>query len=204
MSFIHSSAFAYVKNLVIGLGAAIVLVGALFKIQSWPGASEMLTVGLLTEAGLFTMLGLLPPHKDYYWEKLYPGLDQHGGELDGAGGEGGSNVGEAVEKLANSVGSINLNTDPLEKQQQQMVGELKKMADSMGGLQAFMNTDYSEIENLTKGAGKFATAVNEAITSISESLEDTKVYKEQLTELNQNLASLNQVYGGVLAAMGRG
>lgn len=205
MSFIHSSAFAYGKNLIIGLGAAIVLVGALFKIQSWPGASEMLTVGLLTEAGLFTMLGLLPPHKDYYWEKLYPGLDSHGAEIEPLTGDGGgSNVGEAVEKLASSVGSINLNTDPLEKQQQQMVGELKKMADSMGGLKAFMNTDYSEIENLTKGAGKFATAVNEAITSISESLEDTKVYKEQLTELNQNLASLNQVYGGVLAAMGRG
>ena len=81
MSFIHSSGFAYAKNLIIGLGASVVLVGALFKIQSWPFASEMLTVGLLTEAGLFLMLGFLPPHKDYYWEQLYPGLDVHGAEI---------------------------------------------------------------------------------------------------------------------------
>ena len=55
----------------------VVLIGALFKIQSWPYASELLTIGLLTEAGLFFMLGVLGPEKDYYWEKLYPGLDDY-------------------------------------------------------------------------------------------------------------------------------
>ena len=46
MSFVKSKGFKYLKNLIIGVGAAVVLLGALFKIQSWQYASEMLTVGL--------------------------------------------------------------------------------------------------------------------------------------------------------------
>ena len=217
MSFIHSSGFAYIKNLIIGLGAAVVLIGALFKIMSWPGANEALMAGLFTEAGLFLMLGLLPPHKDYYWERLYPGLDHHGGPLDGAqGAESGpkfdgaalnkslATIGEGINGLSN----LTFDTSSLENQnktmidaQSKMVGELQTMAKSMSSLQALQNADFKEIENLTKGAGKFATALNEAITSIHESLEDTKVYREQLSQLNNNMQSLNNVYGGVLVAM---
>ena len=70
MAFYKSSWFKYLKNFIIGVGAAVVMLGALFKIQSWPYASEMLTAGLVTEAFLFALLGILPPDKDYYWEKI--------------------------------------------------------------------------------------------------------------------------------------
>jgi uncharacterized protein YoxC len=216
MSFIHSSGFAYIKNLIIGVGASVVLVGALFKIQSWPGASEMLTAGLLTEAGLFIMLGLLPPHKEYYWEKLYPGIDQHGGPAIGPGMDGVSNsgekvdVGEAINNLSSNLGNISLDTTGLEGQQSQMleaqgqmVQELQTMAKSMSSLEALQNADFGAIKEMTQGAGQFATALNDAINSISESLEDTKVYREQLSSLNDNLKAMNQVYGGVLSAMGQ-
>lgn len=200
MSFVHSSGFAYIKNLIIGLGAAVVLVGALFKIQSWPYASEMLTVGLLTEAGLFIMLGVLPPHKEYYWEKLYPGLDTYGGHVDGAGaGTGGSSNG--IGDIAEALKGVKLDTAPLEKQQQVMVAELQTMAKSMSSLKALQEADFSSIKDITSGAGKFTQALNNAVTSIAESLEDTKVYREQLADLNKNMKALNSVYGGVLAAM---
>ena len=77
MSFFKSKGFKYIKNLLIGVGAAVVLMGALFKLESWEGASQMLIIGLTVEAGIFLMLGLLGPEKDYYWEKLYPGLDDY-------------------------------------------------------------------------------------------------------------------------------
>jgi len=216
MSFIHSAGFAYIKNLIIGVGASVVLIGALFKIQSWPGASEMLMVGLLTEAGLFIMLGLLPPHKEYYWEKLYPGLDTHGGHVEGASSQSGPKFdGEALNRSLNKIGeginglsNLSFDTSSLEGQNQKMidaqskmVSELQTMAKSMSSLQALQNADFTEIERLTKGAGKFATALNDAITSIVESLDETKVYREQLSQLNSNMQSLNSVYGGVLAAM---
>lgn len=203
MSFIHSSGFAYVKNLVIGVGAAVVLIGALFKIMSWPGANEALMAGLFTEAGLFLMLGLLPPHKDYYWEKLYPGLDQHGGEIPNGSNFDGNALTKTLDGVGTAIGKIKLDTTGLESQQEKMVAELQTMAKSMSSLKALQEADFTEIKTLTQGAGKFAAALNEAVTSISESLNDTKVYKEQLQQVNQNLQKMNGVYGNVLAAMGQ-
>jgi hypothetical protein len=203
MSLIHSSGFAYAKNLIIGLGASIVLVGALFKILSWPFADQMLTVGLLTEAGLFIMLGVLPPHKDYYWEKLYPGLEKHGGEIPNGSNFDGNAMSSALDKVSSAIGTIKLDTKGLESQQEKMIGELQTMAKSMSSLKALQEADFTEIKTLTQGAGKFAAALNEAVTSISESLNDTKVYKEQLQQVNQNLQKMNGVYGNVLAAMGQ-
>ena len=81
MSFIKSSGFKYFKNLIIGVGAAVVMVGALMKITSHPLGNTFITIGLLTEAFLFFMLGILPPEKDYYWDKLYPGLDKYNANI---------------------------------------------------------------------------------------------------------------------------
>ena len=77
MSFLKTKGFKYLKNLIIGVGASVVLLGALFKIMSWPLADEMLIAGMITEAILFFFLGVIGPDKDYYWEKLYPGLDSY-------------------------------------------------------------------------------------------------------------------------------
>ena len=204
MSIIHSGWFAYLKNMIIGLGAAVVLIGALFKIMSWPGANEALTAGLLTEAGLFIMLGLLPPHKDYYWERLYPGLDKYGGPLPGAAGAGGgagASDPKVFERMESALKNIKLDVSPIESQQKLMVAELQTMAKSMSSLQALQNADFSVMEKTMKDVAKFSTQLNAAVTSISESIEDTKVYREQLSQMNQNMQKLNQVYGGVLAAM---
>jgi hypothetical protein len=203
MSFIHSSGFAYFKNLIIGLGAAVVLLGALFKILSLPGADLALTIGLVTEAGLFVMLGVLPPHKDYYWERLYPGLDKHGDEIPNGSNFDGKAMTASLDKVGAAIGTIKLDTKGLESQQEKMIGELQTMAKSMSSLKALQEADFTEIKTLTQGAGKFAAALNEAVSSISESLNDTKVYKEQLQQVNQNLQKMNGVYGNVLAAMGQ-
>jgi len=183
--------------MIIGVGASVVLVGALFKIQSWPYASEMLTVGLLTETGLFLMMGLLPPHKEYYWEKLYPGLDSHGGQIDLPG----SNSGSGNDAIVNALSAIKLDTKPLESSQSQMVNELKSMSKTMSSLDIFAGVDFNDVGKLTKDTGKFVTILNDAIQNVADSAEDVKVYKEELGKLNNNLQNLNQVYGGVLAAM---
>lgn len=204
MSFIHSPKFAYVKNLIIGVGAAVVLAGALFKIQSWPGASEMLTVGLLTEAGLFIMLGVLPPHKDYYWEKLYPGLDEydsHMSPITEAIDSSGPSATEQNAALIEAVNGMRSAVSPLESQQTQMVSELQTMAKTMKSLDIFAGLDFDDVGKLTKETGKFVTVLSNAIQNVSDSAEDVNVYREELSKLNGNLANMNQVYGGVVNAM---
>jgi gliding motility-associated protein GldL len=50
-----------------GLGASVVIVGALFKIMHWPGAGIMLTAGLLTEAVIFFFSAFEPLHEELDW-----------------------------------------------------------------------------------------------------------------------------------------
>lgn len=57
-----------------GFGAAVVIVGALFKIQHWPGAGPMLILGLGTEAVIFAFSAFEPIHEDLDWTLVYPEL----------------------------------------------------------------------------------------------------------------------------------
>ena len=59
-----------ITNLVYGLGAAIVIVGALFKIQHWPFASIILTVGMIVEALVFTWSAFEKQSDDLDWTCL--------------------------------------------------------------------------------------------------------------------------------------
>lgn len=181
MGFVHSKWFKYLKNLVIGVGAAVVLVGALFKILSWPGANEALMVGLLTEAGLFLMLGILGPEKEYYWEKLYPGLDRHNSEMTPiplGGGSGGGGV-------------VDVNTEKMEGQLGNMLGHMEVMAGSLSSLKSLQEADFTGASDQINKLGKFYSNLNEAMANINDSVDDTRVYKEQLAALNENMATTN-------------
>ena len=205
MSFVHSSKFAYVKNLIIGCGASVVLVGALFKIQSWPYASEMLTVGLLTEAFLFIMLGVIPPHKDYYWEQLYPGLDVLGADIALIDGpvdvDSGPSVQDQNAALIEAVNGMKAAVSPLENQQGQMVSELQLMSKTMKSLDVFAGLDFDDVGKMTKETGKFVTILSNATQNLADSADDVNVYREELTKLNGNLTDMNRVYGGIVTAM---
>ncbi len=193
MSFLKSKGFKYLKNLIIGIGASVVLVGALFKIQSWEGATEMLTIGLLTEAGLFLMLGLLGPEPDYYWDKLIPGLGDYDSKI-GALQLGGL----AATPQPQLPG---LNGEVVENKLSGMLTELQGMSKSLGSLKALQEVDFSGTQQQIASMNNFYSKLTEAMANMSDAMEDTKMYKEQMAALNKNLGSLNAVYGGMLSAM---
>jgi len=189
MAFYKSPWFKYLKNFIIGVGAAVVMVGALFKIQSWEGGSEMLTAGLLTEAFLFLMLGILPPDKDYYWEKLYPGLENYDSKI------------QPLSAGPIDAAAPSLNGEVVEQQLGGMLSELQTMSASLVSLKSLQEVDFSSTGDQLKTMSNFYTRMNEAMATMNDSLEDTKRYQEQITALNRNLGSLNSVYGNVLSAM---
>lgn len=189
MSFIKSKSFKYFKNFIIGAGAAVVMVGALMKITSHPLGNTFITVGLLTEAFLFLMLGILPPEKDYYWEKLYPGLDDYN-----------SNVSPITAGGAVSPAGRALNADAVESNLGGMLSELQSMSKSMGSLKALQEVDFSETSEQLKSMHNFYSKMNDAMSTLNETVEDTKLYKDHIKSLNKNLSSLNGVYGNVLSA----
>jgi len=188
MSFFKSKTFKYLKNLLIGVGAALVMMGALGKINNEPWGGPAITVGLITEAILFALLGILGPEKDYYWEKLYPGLDQYTSSISPL--TAGETSGAARP----------LNADAVESNLGGMLNELQVMSKSMGSLKALQEVDFSETSEQLKSMHNFYSKMTEAMSTLNDTVEDTKLYKEQLTSLNKNLGSLNGVYGNVLSA----
>ncbi|MEO0042250.1 MAG: hypothetical protein RL329_1698 [Bacteroidota bacterium] len=204
MNFFKSKFFKYLKNLIIGVGAAIVLMGALFKIESWPYASEMLILGLSVEAGLFLMLGILGPDPDYYWDKLYPGLADYNAKVSAITPEfiGGGGGGAPQPQLPGLDGKI------VEQNLVGMLTELKKQSATLGSLDALRQADFSGVQDKVKTMNSVYNKLTMAMESMTESIEDTKMYKqqmemykEQIKKLNDNLTSLNGVYGGMLSAM---
>jgi GldL N-terminal domain len=189
MSFLKTNTFKYLKNFIIGAGASVVLLGALFKLESWEGASMMLTIGLSVEAFIFLFLGVIGPEKDYYWEKLYPGLDDYHSRIAPLT-EG--DVADAPPAL---------NGEVVEQQLGGMLTELQTMSNSLGSLKALQEVDFSGTGEQLKTMSNFYTRMSEAMANLNDSLEDTERYKDQLAALNKNLGSLNSVYGNVLSAM---
>lgn len=185
---IKSNSFKYLKNFIIGFGAAIVMIGALGKIRSAPWGDFMITVGLSTEAFIFLMLGLIPPEKDYYWEKLYPGLERYNSKISPlAAGE--------LDKDQRP-----LNGAKVEGQLSGMLSELQIMAKSMSSLKALQEVDFSQTSDQIKSMGNFYDRMNQAMVELSHSVEETKAYRGHITALNQNLVGVNQMYQGVLSA----
>jgi hypothetical protein len=194
MSFLHSKGFKYFKNFVIGVGAAVVLLGALEKINSTqyiPGL-DLITIGLLVEAGIFLFLGVIGPDKEYYWEKLYPGLD-----------DSGANVSPITASVASPTTTLTpaLNGQVVEQQLGGMLTELQSMSRSLGSLKALQEVDFSGTSDQIRAMNNFYTKLNEAMADLGDSLEDTRRYKEHMSVLNRNLSSLNSVYGNMLGAM---
>ena len=191
MTFVKSKGFKRVKNLLIGVGAAFVLLGALFKLESWEYASEMLILGMGIEVFIFLLIGILPPEPDYYWHKLYPGLEDYDSRMQPLT-SGAANLQPDI---------VPLHGDVVERQLGGMLTELQSMSKSMGALKALQEVDFSGTQDQIKSMSNFYTKLNEAMSDMAKSAEDVRAYKDQMGALNKNLGSLNTVYGNMLAAM---
>jgi hypothetical protein len=191
MAFYKNNWFKYLKNLIIGVGASLVMIGALGKINSEPWGGIAITIGLVTEAILFLILGLLPPEKDYYWDKLYPGLGDYSANLQPISGIA-SNGSSSLRQL---------DGEKVEAQLTGMLDELRGMSKSLGSLRALQEVDFSSTAQQVKTMNNFYTKLNEAMAELSDTVDDTKEYRDHITSLNRNLGTLNVVYGNMLHAM---
>lgn len=191
MGFFKSPTFKYVKNLLIGLGAAVVMIGALGKINSEPWGGPAITAGLVVEAILFALLGILGPEADYYWEKLYPGLDNYT-----------SRISPLTDGPIKADGPKPIDGEAANRNLSGMLNELQNMSKSLGSLKALQEVDFTQTGDQMKTMNNFYAKMSDAMKNLSDGIEDTKVYKDQIVALNKNLSSLNSVYGNVLNAMG--
>ena len=206
MAFLSKKAM----NFAYGMGAAVVIIGALFKLMHWPGASAMLIIGLGTEALIFGLSAFDPVDKELDWSLVYPEL---------AGGDAKRK--EAKENPTEAQGLLSQKLDAMLKE-----------AKIDGELMASLGSSIKNFEGAAKGIAPtvdaiasqkkyseeltMAAAQMESLNSLykiqlesasrnaqinQEVAENNLKLKDQMQSLTSNLASLNNVYGGMLSAM---
>jgi gliding motility-associated protein GldL len=202
-----------------GFGASVVIIGALFKIQHWTGASVMITIGLGTEAIIFFFSAFEPLHEELDWTLVYPELagrtDPDEVETIKEAGKSGhttldrfedlvqeANIGpDAFKKLGESLQKLNVTSSGLSDISEatmatsQYTSNMKNAASSVGGLSTALTQSASSLQDsigtLTNSYSSLSATVKTDISSISEG---TKNYNSQLENVNKNLSALNAVY----------
>ena len=187
-----------VTGIIYSVGAAVVIIGALFKILHWPGASVVLMIGMFTEAFLFTIGTLDAPHPTYAWEQVFTQLVslEHGCEpelyaevskrerptlLGSMGGNGGgSGAGIPAGALSDKdQASLSEGIQKLAKTAQQL-NDLGKVAEGSAKLGEKMEVAGAAMEKFSASA-----------TNMSG---QTEAYEKGLNAVNANLNNLNAVY----------
>ena len=196
-----------ITNMVYGLGAAIVIVGALFKIQHWPFASAILTAGMIVEALVFTWSAFEKQSDDLDWTIAYPELS--GGSAKAKAGKEETAEGVLTKKLDSLLKEAKID-GALVTSLGDSIRDLNSAAVGMGG-SAGASEKYNDqmaqaaaqmesINSLYKAQLDSATRQAEIN---QDSIENATKLKEQMESLASNLSSLNGVYGGMLSAMNK-
>ena len=171
-----SSGFRNATHVIAGLGASVVIVGELFKIEHRPGASEMLTIGLITEAIIFALYALMP-------------LEESGHESSGGGGSA-----DAVAKQLEQAG---IDQVLLEKLKNSM-SNLADNASSLGAVSSAAGaTDnyVKSLESASLGISKLADQYAVSASAIAGIVADADGnFGVETQKLGQNIAALNNVY----------
>ena len=193
-------------NMAYGLGASIVILGALFKILHWNFGNEMLMIGMIVEAIVFAISAFEPVEDDLDWSKVYP-------ELSG---------GKAKEK-GDVQGMLSQKLDDMLQEAKLDAGLMKSLGDSILNFKGAAENIAPAVDSIA-ATNKYseqlslAAAQMESLNSLyqvqlesaarqseinAETVENAGKLKEQMESLASNLSSLNGVYGGMLSAMSK-
>jgi len=186
---------------VYGIGAAVVIVGALFKILHLNGADAMLMVGLLTEAGIFFLSAFEPPHKDPEWEKVYPELSEdfegpaHTARVSNRPSGGESPLLKVDEMLKTAKVDQNL-LDNLGKGLTNLAtsaSQMNSLANAAVATNEYANNVKSASASLVEMNKSYGSAMT-AVKAMADASKDTGEYHKQLQAVTKNLQSLNSLY----------
>ena len=191
-----------------GWGAAIVILGALFKIEHLPFASEMLIVGLSLEAIIFFFSAFEKQHTDTDWSLVYPELagmndpnsaKRPAQQLDDALTKAKIDN-ELVESLNEGLRSFGESAKALNETVSAAVGISDYNSQIQEGVKN-MNALNSLYELQLQASNQQMEATTLFLQNLQSSVEDSKKFQEQVSSLAENLEQLNKVYGNMLTAM---
>lgn len=185
-----------------GIGAAVVILGAMFKILDWAGASLMIGVGLTTEAIIFFLSAFEPKHEELDWKKVYPelGAENEGATPVSARPRTSSVVSNgATQKFDEMLEKAKIGPELIEslgKGIQNLASSAEKMGDIADA--AVATNDYA---HNVKTASKTLVDINQsyaqtasALSEMSSASQDVVGYREEVSNVTKNLSALNVLY----------
>ena len=180
-----------------GIGAAVVIIGALFKILHLPGANQMLIVGLGTEAVIFFLSAFQPNPKDVDWGLVYPelneGNDPSNKAIDAPTGKGLTMKLDDMLKNANITPEALTNLGSGLNRLSTTTAQLSKLGDATNATDEYtakVRSAATSLDNINKAYSNTVTA----ITAMSSATNDAKEYHMQVQNVTKNLGALNAVY----------
>ena len=197
--------------MVYGLGASVVILGALFKIMHWPGGNPMLIAGLIVEALVFAYSAFEPVDDDLDWSLVYPEL---------AGGPGRDRKAIVAEEKE-AEGMLSKKLDAMLKEAKLDANLMASLGDSIKNFEGAakgiaptvdsMASQKKYSEELSVAAAQMETLNNIYKAQVESAAKQAEVNQEvaenagrlkaQMDSLADNMESLNNVYGGMLTAM---
>lgn len=187
---------------IVSWGATVVIIGLMFKILHWPGATYWIAGGLIMEAILFFILGFQREDKDIDWVRVYPELSEDfQGELPktsvrNTGGNAGPSTTAALDKMMEDakIGPELVRSlgDGL-RSFGDKVAAISRVTDAGEATIAFT----SKVKEATASYEKLSVSFEKAsanLTEMADSNVDSKAYHDQVNQLAKNLSALNAVY----------
>lgn len=193
--------YADIMPKIYGIGAAVVILGAMFKILDWTGANLMIGVGLTTEAIIFFLSAFEPKNKELDWSKVYPELaGENAGVAPLSSGARNRVVSDgATQKFDEMLEKAKIGPELIESLGKG-IHNLAFSAEKMGNIAdaAVATNDYAQN---VKTASKTLVDINQsytrtatALSEMSSASQDVVGYREEVANVTKNLSALNVLY----------
>ena len=212
---VHTSKWKGFMSKLYGWGASVVIIGALFKIQHYPFAGLLLSVGLITEAIIFFFSAFEPLKEEPDWKLVYPQLDpNYSGEEIGfaavGGGGGGYGGGAGLSQFDKMLADAGITPDVFDR----LSSGLKKLTETTNNFNAMgdLAATTNEYATTIRKANESLQGLSESVRQTARSMTDTssvyqaigessktietggRSYHDKLEALNKNLSALNAAY----------
>ncbi len=205
--FLASKKGRTIMNYAYSIGAAVVILGALFKILHLKGATEMLFIGMMTEAVIFCIFAFETQHEDTEWERVFPVLATKKEEDNflkimaekGIKSSGGAGA-QIPELSANSAKKLEESINKLD----QAATQLFKMAEMTEITQSYVSKMAgvsNSIEKFGKSTGQLAEISDnlaDAYGNMKNNASAVKTsydnYSKQMISLTDNIGGLSAIY----------
>lgn len=194
VSFLQSHTWKNLMSKLYGFGAALVIIGALFKLQHWNGAGYMLSIGMLTEFVIFIFSAFEPVPKEYEWGNVFPEL------LNEPETEGGPRPARPIGVARG--GSAGLDIDPATANDlKSSIGKFSKAVGSLDALSTIADASTTFVGGVHQAAGNMA-ALNNSMKSLNDAYQlasqtmttGGQQIHTNFEVLNKHLAAVNASY----------